>query len=181
MENEATRKLYEDNWQAIEDSMNSVKVHRDSQQVQSNIKPAAVVALQFMAAQMPMEADAAGDLTTLKTLIIELQDEVKQSNALKPAIRTWLLDLLRLMADGLNRFENRGSRGLKKEMHAALGNLVHNYEVVNTIKKQDEGLFKRIVDAVNLMGHVASLAEKAAPAIDFAERLLPYFSESQDA
>lgn len=175
--------LYKTNLPEVEASVNSFTLSiAKAGTYQCNIAPTAIVALRFIAADLEQEEAADGnDLESLKTAITELQTHILDNEELTPALRTWLLDLVRLMRDGIDRFQIRRGRGMRTQFHAMLGDLMGHYDAVQTIKAEHPGAWARLSTAMDTMIKLAVFREKYKPALEMVRRAIPFFGEGESS
>jgi hypothetical protein len=182
-DNEQKFTLYAQNLPEVEKSIDSLVVLMANEQYQSHVEPTAVVAPRFIAADLPQEETPSTDeLAQLRDMIGELQQFIEQSEELSRSIQNWLLDLVRLMRDGLDRYRIRGARGLRRQFHTMLGDLMDNYEFVQQVQKSKSPIWQKLCAAMDLMIKLSVLHEKYRPAIEVVRRAIPFWSDvAEDA
>lgn len=127
----------------------------------------AVVSLEFMAADLPQEVELTRDeLSELRRLCDEMQESILQCKDLNKTLREWLLDLVRMMRDGIDRYGIRGKRGLRRQFHEMLGSMCDHYEEVEELKQKAPSVWKRMSDGFEKFNKFSEFAEKASKAIE---------------
>lgn len=133
-----------------------------------------MVALRFIAADLPQDESASEeDLNRIRHLVNILQQEIEKSETFTKFTREWLLDLVRIIRDSIDRYACRGSRGMRKQCSHLLGELILNYDLAQEVKEKNPTLWTNIFEAVDVLQKVVSLAEKCRPAITLAQKSLP--------
>jgi hypothetical protein len=174
-DNELKRKLFRENLPDIESSLKSFVFTVSADQGHCNISRTGLVALRFIAADLPQDEDATkDDLNTIRQIVSELQKEIENATDFSKQMREWLLDLVRVIRDSLDRYANRGSRGMRKQFSLLVGELMQNYEYTQETQDKAPVIWTKITTAIDLMHKIASLAEKCRPAILFTQKLLPF-------
>lgn len=178
-DNPAKLNLYKKNLPEVEASINSFSLDLQRRVYSCDIAPTAIVALRFIAADLEQEEEAdTNDLESLQSTIAELQTQILDSEDLVPSLRTWLLELVRLMRDGIDRFQIRRGRGMRKQFHTMLGDLMDHYDAVQTVKSQHPSIWQHLSTAMDGMIKLAVFREKYKPAIDMVRRALPFFGDA---
>lgn len=174
-ENPAKFELYHQNLPKIEKSVTSFKLLIAEKQASAVISQTGLVALRFIAADLPQdEAATENDINTIRKLVTELQQEIEVTDTFAKHTREWLLDLVRIVRDSIDRYASRGSRGMRKQCSFLLGELIQNYDLAQETQKKKPSVWKKVVEAIDVMQRVASLAEKCKPAVTFAQKCLPF-------
>lgn len=172
-ENTAKHALYSKHLPEIEKSISSFMLNFRGQNIDCHIDPSAVVSLRFMAADLPQEeASKDEDVAGLRSQVDELWKAIHNTPTLPQHLRKWLLELVRIMRDGLDRYAIRGGRGLKKELTELVGQLTMNKATVEELKATSPGLLQRVAQITDVMVKVATLGEKLKPAISYAYKLI---------
>jgi len=137
-----------------------------------------LAALEYMAAELVQDQPAPADeLNKLRSLANELQSEIEQSESIKGKTKEWLLDLVRIIRDSLDRYGIRGSRGMRQQVAMLVGELMLNHGLREEIKTKDPSIWAKIMATVDGMNNIASLAEKCKPALGAGVKLLTYVKE----
>ena len=111
-DNPAKYSLWIENLADIEKSLSSFIINMTAKTCQYNIIHSATVALRFIAADLRKEESVPADeLEQLRRMCDELRQEIADSNDLTNPLKAWLLDLVRLMRDAIDRYKIRGNRG----------------------------------------------------------------------
>ena len=174
--------LYKKNLPEIEASINSFQINISNSAYSCNIVQTGVVALRFIAADLEQEEEPdPNDLRSLKEAIAQLQKQILDNSEITRALRNWLLDLTRLMRDGIDRYQIRRGRGLRKQFHTMLGDLMDHYEAVQTVKSEHPAVWQRLSSAMDAMIKLAVFREKYKPAIEMVRRALPFFGDSESS
>lgn len=173
-ENPAKYKLYRKNLPDIQKTVNSFKLLLSDSQASAVVSQTGLVALRFIAADLPQDEPATeDDLNRIRTIVTDLQQEIESSDSFTKHTREWLLDLVRIVRDSLGRYASRGSRGMRKQCSFLLGELIQNYDLAQETQERKPGVWEKLIDAIDVMQKVASLAEKCKPAVTFAQKSLP--------
>jgi hypothetical protein len=114
-------------------------------------------------------------LNRIRVLVNELRAEIESATEFSQSVRAWLLDLVRIIRDSLDRYAIRGSRGIRRQFSTLLGELMRNWGTAEKVKEKKPGIWEKITTAIDVMDKVSSLAEKCAPAVTFAQKYLPVF------
>ena len=139
-----------------------------------DIIPSAIVALQFMAADLDKEpAMLVEEIEQLRLLCDELRSEITKSSDLPKFLKEWLLDLIRLMRDAIDRYKIRGSRGLRRQLNEMVGSLYGHEALAEETKKKDPSLWSKIMAGFDKMVKMADFSEKA-------QKCLPYLKDAFD-
>ncbi len=138
------------------------------------INQTGVVAMRFIAADLPQDEEPTeNEIETLRTIVSELQSEIESSEVFSKSVREWLLDLVRVIRDSIDRFAIRGSRGMRKQFSLLLGELIQNYDLAQKVQSQKPTVWQRFMAAIDVMNKLASLAEHCRPAVTFTQKCLP--------
>ncbi len=174
-DNSSKKELFLKNLPDIFNSLKSFTFTVSTDQGYYNISPSSSTALRFIAADLPQDKSAtAEDINKIRQLIIDLQAEIEASTTFSKQMRGWLLDLVRVIRDSIDRYANRGSRGMRKQFSQLLGELLQSYDQAKEVQTEAPSIWTKIVDAIDLMNKIASLAEKCKPAISFGKNVLPF-------
>lgn len=174
-DNPAKYNLYKQNLPDIQKSVTSFKLLISDTAGSATISSTGLVALRFIAADLPQDDVATeDDLNRIREIVSELQREIEATDTFTKHTREWLLDLVRIVRDSLDRYASRGSRGMRKQCSFLLGELIQNYDLAQEVQEKNAGIWQRFVDAIDVMQKVASLAEKCKPAVTFAQKSLPF-------
>lgn len=174
-DNQSKRELFRKNLSGIESSLKSFIFLVASDQGQCNISSTGLVALRFIAADLPQDEDATtDDLNAIRQIVSDLQKEIENATEFSKKMREWLLDLVRVIRDSLDRYANRGSKGMRKQLSLLVGELMQNYDYTQETQGKAPGIWTKITTAIDLMNKIVSLAEKCRPAILFTQKLLPF-------
>lgn len=174
-DNPSKKDLFRKNLPDIEGSLKSFVFTVSSEQGNYSISQTGLVALRFIAADLPQDEDATtDDLNSIRQIVSDLQKEIEQATEFSKQMRTWLLDLVRVIRDSLDRYANRGSKGMRKQFSLLLGELMQNYDLAQETQVKAPSIWTKVTNAIDLMNKIASLAEKCKPAITFGQKLLPF-------
>jgi hypothetical protein len=166
--------LFRSSLPVIQGVLHSIKIDVPANSAQVSVPKEATFALTFIADALPQEdAPDENDLRRIRELVNELQGEIESSTEFAQSVREWLLDLVRIIRDSLDRFAIRGSRGMRQQFSTLLGELMQNYDTAQKVKEKKPGVWQKFTSAVDLMVKITALAEKWKPAITFAQKLLP--------
>lgn len=160
--------LFKSQLPSIEQSIHSLVIDSGGGSITTSVNNESVVALQFIAATMPKEGEVKeADIDSVRRAIAELRRQVDEAEDLTKTIREWLLELVRMMEDGLSRFEMRGGRGLRKELAAVIGEIVTRKSWVQEVKRK-ETLWEKLIGALDGMTTIANTAQAVGPLIEQA-------------
>lgn len=141
------------------------------------VEHATLVALELITADLPLEEEGPVDeIENLYIKLKELQDIVVSvpQEEMSPSIRIWLLDLIRLMRDGLDRYKIRGPRGLRTQLQAMLGDLMLNYDTFDKAKKQTPSKFwARFNALLDTLLKLSTIHEKYKNALSYMKTTIP--------
>ncbi|EMI46147.1 hypothetical protein [Rhodopirellula sp. SWK7] len=172
--NTAKYNLYKKNLPDIEKSIESFTLNMPAKNCVCQISQPGVVALRFIAADLTQDAEPEdNEIEALRSLVNELQAEIENSDVFSKSVREWLLDLVRVIRDSIDRFAIRGSRGMRKQFSLLLGELIQNYDIAQKVQEKKPSVWERFTSAIDLMNKLASLAEHCRPAVTFAQKSLP--------
>ena len=139
--------------------------------------PSAVTALRYMAVDLPQEeAFVENEIAEIRRLCDELQNEIENSETLNKTLKEWLLDLVRMMRDGIDRFKIRGSRGFRKELYQMLGSMVVHYENVKKVAEKEPGIWTKMMQGLDRVCRAAERFEKVKKVLTIAYKAIEYFS-----
>jgi hypothetical protein len=173
-ENSSKKDLFQKNLPDIDSSLNSFDFNVANNFGFYNISQTGLVALRFIAADLKQDESAsAEDINSIRQLVTELQQEIETATAFSKQMKEWLLDLVRVIRDSIDRYANRGSRGMRKQFSQLLGELIQNYDHAQEVQDKTPSIWAKIISAIDVMNKIASLAEKCKPAISFGQKLLP--------
>jgi len=168
---------YKEDLAAINTAVNNISINMANNQVQVFPVQAAIIALKYMAVDLPQEdALAQDEIEEIRTLCDELRAEIEKSQTLDKRLKEWLLDLVRMMRDGIDRFKIRGSRGFRKELYQMLGSIMVHYEDVKEVKKENSGLWTKMMLGLDRVCRAAERFEKVKVALTIAHKAIEYFS-----
>ncbi len=150
----------------IKRSLNQLTLNIGANNYVWNILPSAIVALEFMAADMPEEQGVGpNELEEIRRLCEELRTEIHGCDSLNRTLKEWLLDLVRLMREGIDRYQIRGSRGLRRQFHEMVGSMVDNYDLLKEVKEKGPTVWQKVSKVVELVHKASELGEKATKAL----------------
>jgi hypothetical protein len=173
--NSAKYHLYRKNLPDIDISIKSFTFGINGDSGTCQISQTGLVALQFIAADLSQDEKASDDdLKTLRQLVSDLQAEIEATDIFPKQMKEWLLDLVRVIRDSIDRYSIRGSKGMRRQFSVLLGELMQNYDFAEKTKTEKPSVWSKITSAIDIMNKIASLAEKCRPAITFGQKLLPY-------
>ncbi|TWU19572.1 hypothetical protein [Allorhodopirellula heiligendammensis] len=173
-ENSAKYDNFKRNFPAIEKSVKSFSLDIPTGHASWNVSDSSVVALRFIAADLPQEQAAEkDDLEQIRTLVSELQTQIEQTTTFSKKTREWLLDLVRTIRDSIDRYACRGSRGMREQCALLIGELMLNYGHVTETAEKNPNLWRKLTSTIDFMVKVASLGEKLKPALALAQKSLP--------
>ncbi|TWU43624.1 hypothetical protein Poly51_62790 [Rubripirellula tenax] len=172
--NTAKYELYKTNLPDVEKSLQSFNLQMPQKNCTCQVLQTGVVAMRFIAADLPQdESPGEGEIENLRSIVSELQSEIESSEVFSKSVREWLLDLVRVIRDSIDRFAIRGSRGMRKQFSLLLGELIQNYDIAQKVQEKQPTVWQRFMSAIDAMNKLASLAEHCRPAVTFAQKCLP--------
>jgi len=116
--------------------------------------------LQLIAVDLPVEETVPEDeLETIRQLCDNMRKEVLASSTFSKLLKRWLLDLLSLMQESIDKYRIRGSRGLRKRFREMVGTLVTNPEYMEQVKNENPNLLEKLVNVFNLMKDISERVE----------------------
>jgi len=169
--------LWSEQLSDINKSISQFVINVQANACSANVVPSAIVALKFMAADLPVEeAITVDELERLRKLCDELRSEILNAKELAPALKEWLLDLVRLMRDGIDRYRIRGSRGLRRQFHEMLGSLVSHEQMVANIKKEKPDIWMKVMNGFEVILRMAQFVEKGSKALEYVWTVIESWS-----
>jgi hypothetical protein len=130
-----------------------------------------------MAIDLPQEETIAPEeIEEIRRLCDELRNEIHNSKTLNKTLKEWLLDLVRMMRDGIDRFKIRGSRGFRKELYQMLGSMLVHYEDVREVAKEEPGIWAKMMRGLDWVGRASERFEKVSKPLKLVYRAIEYFS-----
>jgi hypothetical protein len=175
-DNEDQYKLWNTNLGDVKKSVSGFALNMGGNTCQMNIVPSAVVALQFMAASIPKEQAVVKDeLEALRKQCDDLRQEIYACEDLPKPLRAWLLDLVRLMRDSIDRYKIRGSRGLSRQLHEMLGSMMTNYEYVLKTQAAAPPIWARVMTGFETMVKLSKYVETAEKSLSYVAKAIAYF------
>lgn len=175
--NDAKFALWNEQLADIKKSLYAFSIHPANSQCTFVITPSAVVALRFIAADMAKEEQATrGELEQIREICESLRAEILSNDEMPKPLKKWLLELVRLMRDGIDRYKIRGSRGLQKQLHEMVGSIVthpHNQKQAETEAKT---IWQRLMNGVEMMSKISRMAETGGKGVGFVMKALENFS-----
>ena len=161
--------LYKKNLPDIKKSITSFNINLAAGSCQCSIVDTSITALQFIAVNFPQdEAANENDIQSIRDLVNELQQEIENSDVFSKSVREWLLDLVRVIRDSIDRFQIRGSRGMSKQLSLLVGELFSHYDIIKEVQEKGPDIWKQLTFGINLMNKLATLAKHAHTAVSFA-------------
>jgi hypothetical protein len=155
---EAIRELYDKQMPAIEQSVLSFRFIPEAKDLgwQWQIQSTAVVALQFMAAQLDQEPEASDEaLESIRSMSEELRSAINDCASIPFEFKTLLLELVRLIRDSVDQYAIRGNQGVRESLARVLGELFLSQECVDEVKSQSPTVWQ-LMSYVGLSNQVAT-------------------------
>ena len=148
----ATEKYLED-MQTIGKSIGSITYTPTQAHFSCNISNEAITALKYISFVLPSEPTAKKtDLDSILELASRMKEIVHETEDFKGEFRRWLLELILIIENSVNRYKIRGSRGIKKQMASTIGELRLNFaEVKGKVEKKQPELWKYLNQGVLLL------------------------------
>ena len=171
--NNAKYVLYRTNLPDIQKSLKSFAFAIPSDTATFAVSLTGLVAIRFIAADLEQDESATDDINTLRQLVNELQSEIEQSDVFSKKMKEWLLDLVRIIRDSIDRYAIRGSRGMRQQFSLLLGELMQSYDFAEETHAKKPSIWSKITNAIDIMNKIVYLEEKCRPALNFGQKLLP--------
>ena len=176
--NKAKQDIFRNDLEVVDKSLKSFTFSIANNYLTFNLLPSCITALRYMAVDFEQETEAdADDLTTLRGLVGELQTEIENSKEFTKSMKVWLLDLVRIIRDSIDRYAIRGSKGMRQQYSLLLGELMQNYADNGKVAKTESKVWRKLMSAIDVMGKIVSLADKLRPAVTFGQKMLPHFEQ----
>lgn len=171
--------LFQNDLMGIRKSLQSLSLNPKNSSYGSEIDPTSLVALRYIEAALPKEQLKSEDeIAEIRTKIAEIQSDVETSRELPKVLREWLLDLVRMMRDGIDRYCIRGTRGLREQLRSIVGELCLSQGVSKEVKQTKPEIWTVISTVMTAFIKMADLTEKYGPAIETVLQTTPILIES---
>lgn len=123
--------------------------------------PAVMYFLESIAEAMAQEAEMVKDeLVELKNQLAAVADAVNRAE-LSAGLRRWLLELLRMMREAIDRYEISGARGLRKTFYRLVGELREVYEDRKSKAEAGDQTAKSEITAIKEVADILTIIDKA--------------------
>ncbi len=133
---------------------------------------------QFVGAYLAQEEQVSpGELEQIRRLCDEVRKVILDSSELPKSLRTWLLDLVRAMRDGIDRYQIRGTRGLRHQLKEALGSVLLHNERVKEAQKKAPTIWMKLMDSIARVEKISRLLQHAMKAVGVVTKVMEYVSE----
>ena len=115
------------------------------------------------------------DITRIRDSIVELRDQVQESN-ISPTLRKALLEIIRLSEDAISRFNIHGARGLRNAFKSMLADAAELYGMTDldndrqALKKSSA--WSAIIRHLKIVDEIASKLLKYKPLLESASQIL---------
>ncbi|MBL8855393.1 MAG: hypothetical protein JNK57_15610 [Planctomycetaceae bacterium] len=175
------REMYLNELPDIQLSLNSFIFSQKNDDCYFEIKENAVRALQFMSVDefFVRSQDAnEDDLHRIRQIVSELQTEIEQSTEFSRGMKEWLLDLVRVMRDSLDRYANRGTRGMRKHFAMLLGELALEHGYREDLDRRRPLVWLKFLEGMALISSIANIFETG---LNLIEKLCPEATSSTQA
>lgn len=173
-ENDAKHALYRKNLPDIKKSIKSFSFDVKDDKGNCSISQIGLVAMRFIAADLVQDEPAElEDIARLRALVDELQSEIETSTDFTKEMKEWLLDLVRVIRDSLDRYAIRGSKGMRRQFATLIGELKQNFDFAEQTRDTTPSIWSKIISAIDIMNKIASLAERCRPALRLGKTILP--------
>lgn len=177
--NQSKFELYSKNLDDIQKSLGGLVFNMSSDTCMVAIIPSALVALEFMATDLPMEEKTTdGELEALRKLCDELRNEILDASEIPSVLKEWLLDLVRLMRDAIDRYAIRGGKGLRRQLHEIIGSIVSNPDLAKDANKAKPSIWNKILSGMTAMNTMARCGETGMKALEYGKQYLDLFSDT---
>ena len=171
--NAAKFSLWKDKLNDINTSILSFQCNMLNKSCSMNIIPGAIISLQFIAADLPKEElVSVDDLEQLRKLCDELRSEILAADGLSRDLKNWLLDLVRLMRDSIDRYKIRGNKGLRRQLHEMLGSLLDHEAYAEETKKKAPTIWVRLMGGLESMCKMGKYAEAGDKTIGYVMKAI---------
>lgn len=168
---------YKEDLAHIKSAIDGIIIDIKNNQVHVTPNPQALTALRYMAVDLPQEEAVTPDeIATIRKLCNELQAEIENSQTLNKTLKEWLLDLVRMMRDGIDRFKIRGSRGFRKELYQMLGSIMVHYGDIKEVKEKEPGIWMKMMQSLDWACRAAERFEKVGKALRWGYKAIEFFS-----
>jgi hypothetical protein len=107
--------------------------------------------VEYFAQRMPNEStDVKASLDELHEKVAKLFQEVSGSE-IQPSLKSWVLELLAMIQNGIQRFFISGSRGLRRELFKIVGTLHERYDELEKVQPETaKSLGQIVADYANI-------------------------------
>ena len=177
-DNPSKYNLYLSKLPIIAECVNGFNLNMKNNTYNATVSSAALVALEFMGADLPQEESRRDELGELRKLCDELQNEIHKSS-LNKSLKAWLLDLVRLMRDGIDRYQIRGSRGLRREFHEMLGSIIVHYNNTEEIKRESPTTWEKVKRGFKLFVSLSCGTEQIFRSVDHVRKAIGFLTGDQ--
>ncbi len=168
---------YKEDLTHIKSAIDGININLQNNHVQITPNPQALTALKYMAVDLPQEEAVTPDeIAAIRKLCDELRAEIENSQTLNKTLKGWLLDLVRMMRDGIDRFKIRGSRGFRKELYQMLGSLMVHYGNIKEVKEKEPGIWMKMMQGLDWVCRAAERFEKVGKALKWGYKAIEFFS-----
>lgn len=171
--NQQKYNLFQKNLKDVRAIADSFVVDMVSDAITLRINAGGLTSLGYMAVDLPQEETTPkSEIDQLRAMIFELQKEIEASTEISKQVREWLLDIVRILRDSLDRYAIRGGRGMRDFLAQALGELYIEKKTIEKVVKTKPSIWARLGPCLDLMIKIVTLVEKIGPALSFGQRLL---------
>lgn len=151
------RKYFEQHFSEIDRAIAPATIAGAADGYQDQIQDSWLAALQSMALDMPIEGVIdENELDQLRAVIEDLRQTIENTTELRPMVRLWLLDLVRLMREGLDRYTARGVRGLRESFRRLLGELLDHPDYCREVQKSKPSLWEKTAKSLTKLSAISS-------------------------
>jgi hypothetical protein len=111
----------------------------------------------------------------VRKLCDELRAGTLGSKDISKTLRDWLLDMVRAMRDGIDRYQIRGARGLRQRLHEVLGSLMLNWKLAEEVKKKAPTIWTRFIGGIEVVEKVSRFAEHSTKMLGAVMKAIEHF------
>jgi ribosome-interacting GTPase 1 len=168
---------YREDLIVIKTAIDGININMHNNSIAIAPQPTAITALRYMAVDLPQEeAFAQDEIEEIRKLCDELRSEIQGSQTLNKTLKEWLLDLVRMMRDGIDCFKIRGSRGFRKELYEMLGSIMVHYKDVKKVTKEEPAIWMKMMQGLDRVCRAAERFEKVKKGFTITYKFIEYFS-----
>lgn len=159
-------KQYADSLVHIESFFKSISIDGKNSKVAYQIQAEAIESLKYARLDLPTEPKTAehSDITELQMLVLELYEELLNGeHGFEPDVQSWLLELVRIIRDSIDRYRATGRHGLQRAVANLVGELQMNADKLAEVEApaKSNGFVARFKKACGLLLQVSAILSAA--------------------